>query len=85
MTALDAQPVAIADDAVPAEARGRRKRPRHVKGTRPGWFVYACLGVVLLASVFPFYWSLLIGSGDSYTSTSTHNTGSGLSGQVRTR
>ena len=67
MTALDAQPVAIADDAVPAEARGRRKRPRHVKGTRPGWFVYACLGVVLLASVFPFYWSLLIGSGDSYT------------------
>ncbi len=52
MTALNAQPVAIADDAVPAEARGRRKRPRHVKGTRPGWFVYACLGVVLLASVY---------------------------------
>jgi ABC-type Fe3+ transport system permease subunit len=42
-------------------------RPRHVKGTRPGWFVYACLAVVLVGSLFPFYWSLLIGSGDSYT------------------
>jgi cellobiose transport system permease protein len=45
----------------------QKKRPRHVKGTRPGWIVYACLAVVLVGSLFPFYWSLLIGSGDSYT------------------
>ncbi len=34
---------------------------------RPSWFVYAALGVVLLASLFPFYWSFLIGSGDAST------------------
>ncbi|KEP74995.1 sugar ABC transporter permease, partial [Microbacterium sp. SUBG005] len=44
-----------------------RRRPRPVRGSRPGWIVYASLGAVLLASVFPFYWSLLIGSGDSST------------------
>lgn len=38
-----------------------------MRGSRPGWFVYAALGAVLLASIFPFYWSLLIGSGDSST------------------
>ena len=63
MTALDARPVVVPDDAEPRP----NKRPRHIKGTRPGWFIYACLAVVMLASVFPFYWSLLIGSGDSYT------------------
>ncbi len=34
---------------------------------RPGWFVYAALGAVIVASLFPFYWSLLIGAGDSGT------------------
>ncbi len=63
MTALDARPVVVPDDAEPR----LNKRPRHIKGTRPGWFIYACLAVVMLASIFPFYWSLLIGSGDSYT------------------
>ncbi|WP_022878637.1 carbohydrate ABC transporter permease [Microbacterium sp. B19] len=62
MTAVNAAPVPIADPELPAP---RRRRP--VRGSRPGWFVYAALGAVLLASVFPFYWSLLIGSGDSST------------------
>jgi cellobiose transport system permease protein len=62
MTAVNAAPVPIADPDLPAP---RRRRP--VRGSRPGWFVYAVLGAVLLASVFPFYWSLLIGSGDSST------------------
>jgi cellobiose transport system permease protein len=34
---------------------------------RPGWIVYAALAAVIVASLFPFYWSLLIGSGDSTT------------------
>lgn len=34
---------------------------------RPTPWVYAFLAVVLLASVFPIYWSFLIGSGDSST------------------
>ena len=64
MTAVNAAPVPVADPELPAP---RRRRRRPVRGSRPGWFVYAALGAVLLASVFPFYWSLLIGSGDSST------------------
>ncbi|WP_295853965.1 carbohydrate ABC transporter permease [uncultured Microbacterium sp.] len=64
MTAVTPAPVPVIDRNLPA--RGRR-RPRAVRGSRPGWFVYAALGAVLLASVFPFYWSLLIGSGDAST------------------
>lgn len=63
MTAVTPAPVPVIDPDLPA--RGRR--PRAVRGSRPGWFVYAALGAVLLASVFPFYWSLLIGSGDAST------------------
>ncbi|MGV8973333.1 MAG: carbohydrate ABC transporter permease [Rhodoglobus sp.] len=44
-----------------------RPRRRAVRGSRPGPVVYGLLAVVVLASVFPFYWSWLIGSGDSYT------------------
>jgi len=47
-------------------------RTRRVRGTRPGWFVYGCLGLVLAGSVFPFYWSFLIGSGDAYTLRDPH-------------
>ncbi|MFW7413554.1 carbohydrate ABC transporter permease [Demequina sp. SO4-18] len=42
-----------------------RKGSIHIQ--RPGWLVYAALGAVIVASLFPFYWSLLIGSGDSST------------------
>ncbi|MFW2513229.1 carbohydrate ABC transporter permease [Demequina sp. SO4-13] len=34
---------------------------------RPGWFVYAALAAVVVAALFPFYWSLLVGSGDAST------------------
>ncbi|MGN7970921.1 carbohydrate ABC transporter permease [Microbacterium sp. 22296] len=64
MTAVNAAPVPIVERDAPSPAR---RRPRPVRGSRPGWIVYASLGAVLLASVFPFYWSLLIGSGDSST------------------
>ena len=38
-----------------------------MRGSRPGWFVYTSLAVVLVAAIFPFYWSFLIGSGDAST------------------
>ncbi|MFV0632528.1 carbohydrate ABC transporter permease [Demequina sp.] len=38
-----------------------------VQLNRPGWFVYTSLVIVLVASLFPFYWSFLIGSGDAST------------------
>jgi cellobiose transport system permease protein len=34
---------------------------------RPGFLVYGILAAVLVAAVFPLYWSLLIGSGDAGT------------------
>jgi cellobiose transport system permease protein len=55
-------------DTAPAPADAvKRPKARAVRGSRPGWFVYACLAIVLVASVFPYYWSLLIGSGDAST------------------
>ncbi|WP_082110108.1 carbohydrate ABC transporter permease [Demequina phytophila] len=39
---------------------------------RPGWFVYASLAVFLIASIFPFYWSFLIASGDRFTINDPH-------------
>ena len=48
-------------------ARNKRRRIRNltVSGRRPGWLGYAFLGVVLLLSVLPLYWSFLVASGDS--------------------
>ena len=63
MSSVNAVPVPVIDPDLPAKPRRRRV----VRGSRPGWVVYTALGAVLLASVFPFYWSLLIGSGDSST------------------
>ena len=40
---------------------------RHGGAGRPSRFVYGVLAVVLLGSIFPFYWSVLIGSGDAFT------------------
>lgn len=45
----------------------RRGRPVRIRGARPGFWVYAGLAVVLIASVFPLYFSFLIGSGDAHT------------------
>lgn len=43
-----------------------KTKRRRVAG-RPSGFVYGVLAVVLAGSIFPFYWSLLIGSGDAFT------------------
>ncbi len=54
---------------MPSASKTFRRAPRF---SRPSPWVYLFLGVVLLASVFPFYWSFLIGSGDSYTVRDPH-------------
>ncbi|QEE62409.1 carbohydrate ABC transporter permease [Salinibacterium sp. dk2585] len=50
-------------------------RRRHGGGVginrRPGWFVYAILLVVLLGSVYPFWWSFVIGSRNNQALGST--------------
>jgi len=63
VSVLDTTPVTGAASPTPAKPRRRRV----VKGSRPGWFVYTSLAVFLGASLFPFYWTLLIGSGDATT------------------
>ncbi|MFF5625123.1 carbohydrate ABC transporter permease [Microbacterium sp. NPDC012755] len=70
MTVIDRTDAAAgdaADDRAPVLPRRGAGRTRRIRGSRPGWFVYGALGVVLLSSLFPFYWSFLIGSGDAYT------------------
>lgn len=44
-----------------------RRRRRNGAGRRPGFLVYGFLSAVLLGSIFPLYWTILIGSGDAYT------------------
>lgn len=44
-----------------------RLRRRTIAIGRPRPIIYAFLAVVMFASVFPLYWSFLIGSGDSST------------------
>jgi len=75
MTAVSPIPLAPREKQAPEEGRspkGRRTRRRVIRGSRPGWIVYAVLGVFLLGSVFPYYWSFLIGSGDSSTIRDPH-------------
>jgi cellobiose transport system permease protein len=68
MTSLGTPPLAIAESSIPnARARRRGARAIRIRGNRPGVWTYIALGVVLVGSIFPFYWSFLIGSGDSTT------------------
>lgn len=60
------QPQSVGDRFRAARARQRRAS---VAVQRPGWFSYTFLIGVLLASIFPLYWSFLIGSGDASTIT----------------
>lgn len=47
----------------------RRRRRGLVNGQRPGWKAYGFLTAIMLGSMFPLYWSFLIGSGDASTIT----------------
>ncbi|MCR2801989.1 MULTISPECIES: carbohydrate ABC transporter permease [unclassified Microbacterium] len=41
----------------------RRKASRsYGEGRRAGWLTYAVLGLVIVISAFPFYWSIVVGS-----------------------
>ena len=75
MTALGTPPATFAEEeALERMSRGgaarllsRRARTTRIRGNRAGVWVYVGLVVVLVGSLFPFYWSLLIGSGDAST------------------
>lgn len=56
-------------DARPPRPARRRPRGGGAAISRPRWYTYGFLGAVLAGSVFPLYWSFLIGSGDKYTIT----------------
>jgi cellobiose transport system permease protein len=53
--------------SVPTAAARKRARRHRWANRRPGWLGYTFLAIVLLAAIFPFYWSFLIGSGDAQT------------------
>lgn len=46
-------------------SRRRRRGGSGGPGRGPGWIVYGCLAAVILGSMFPLWWSFLIGSHDS--------------------
>jgi cellobiose transport system permease protein len=49
-------------------ARARRRRLRRGGvANRPGWVTYVILGVVILLSAYPLYYSFLLGSSDAAT------------------
>ena len=48
-----------------------RRRAEARIAQRPGILVYGLLAAILVGSVFPFYWSFLIGSGDAGTLSDT--------------
>ena len=54
--------------SAPAERTPRRPN-RLLNRQRPGFLAYGFLLAVILGSVFPLYWSFLIGSGDASTIT----------------
>ncbi|HLS92060.1 MAG TPA: carbohydrate ABC transporter permease [Microbacterium sp.] len=47
--------------------KDRHGRARRIRGIRPPWWIYGILVAVVLGSLFPLYFSFLIGSGDSST------------------
>lgn len=59
--------LSIVESSIPSAPKRRRNGTTRIRGSRPGFWVYAGLGVVLISALFPFYWSFLIGSGDSTT------------------
>lgn len=77
MSAPVLPPVAVVDEdarpgSSPAEraaSRTPRRRRRLQNGQRPGFLAYGFLTAVILGSMFPLYWSFLIGSGDATTIT----------------
>src|SRR5690606_38401333 len=58
-------PIPLLSPAQAARNRRRRMRRLTVAQRKPGILGYAFLGVVLLLSILPLYWSLLVASGDS--------------------
>ena len=68
MSAISTPPLAIVEENLPNDSRRRRNsRTTRIRGTRPGFWVYLGLGVVIVSAFFPYYWSFLIGSGDAST------------------
>ncbi|RPF21196.1 carbohydrate ABC transporter permease [Myceligenerans xiligouense] len=56
--------------AAKAAARRRVRRQKHHGESavrRPGWITYAVLGIALVISAFPLYYTLLLGSSDQVT------------------
>jgi len=68
VSAISTPPLAIVEENLPNAPRRRRNaRPTRIRGSRPGFWVYIGLGVVIVSAMFPYYWSFLIGSGDAST------------------
>jgi cellobiose transport system permease protein len=66
VSAISTPPLAVVEENIPNDNR-RSRRTTKIRGVRASFWVYAGLAVVVISAIFPFYWSFLIGSGDSST------------------
>ena len=57
----------IRQTAGPGAARAAARRRRGGVNRRPGWVTYTVLAVVLLVSVYPIYYAILLASSDAAT------------------
>lgn len=62
MTSIPVTAQTAGKGAARAAARRRGSRASRSASRRPGWITYALLGVVLVISAFPLYYTLLLGS-----------------------
>lgn len=71
MTATTERPAPLTPAGPPVQAyktsRSAKRRAKAIASNKPSTLGYVFLVVVILASLFPLYWSFLIGSGDSST------------------
>lgn len=68
MSAIDPVPLAIPESTMPEDAQrtANLKKRKRLNVGRPGWVTYGILTAVLVGFMFPFYWSILIGSKDAH-------------------
>lgn len=72
MSELNPPPLATPEILI-GDARAQKKTRRRMRRyDRPAWYIYGILSAILLGFLFPYYWSLLIGSKDAYAIRDPH-------------
>lgn len=66
MSSIETPPLATPEVLIEDAPEQKKGRKRIRSFDRPRWYIYGILAAILLGFLFPFYWSMLIGSKDAY-------------------